>query len=252
MADLLAKSVGNMFLAALFSGTDAFGSVPPFGSSPSLHSSSRLGAVVARDRGDDLSALETLAMISQSLLPPTALILLTARLDSLRMGDSHRSRGSRSGGSGAARLSQSQGAPDARNRSSGRGRPSARRRPRASLRDSIRRLPQRARLLGAGERENQRNAFRHLHRSDPRSGYMFRSLGGDDLVIGFVERMGLGPWGLLLLIMAMTFSARILLRLDRDYPDCIARLLPHHRSHGTSETTSIDSKLSTGSQFSWR
>ena len=35
--------------------------------------------------------------------------------------------------------------------------------------------------------------------------YVFRSLGGDDLVIQLVELMGLGSWGLLLLIMGVVF-----------------------------------------------
>jgi tripartite ATP-independent transporter DctM subunit len=35
--------------------------------------------------------------------------------------------------------------------------------------------------------------------------YVFRSLGGDDLVIEFVERMGFGPWGVLFLLMGIVF-----------------------------------------------
>ncbi|MPZ09643.1 MAG: TRAP transporter large permease subunit [Kiloniellaceae bacterium] len=35
--------------------------------------------------------------------------------------------------------------------------------------------------------------------------YVFRALGGDDLVIGMVEGLGLGPWGLLLILMAIVF-----------------------------------------------
>jgi tripartite ATP-independent transporter DctM subunit len=35
--------------------------------------------------------------------------------------------------------------------------------------------------------------------------YVFRSLGGDDIVIGTVEAMGLGSWGLLLVLMALVF-----------------------------------------------
>ena len=35
--------------------------------------------------------------------------------------------------------------------------------------------------------------------------YVFRSLGGDDLVIEFVERMGFGPWGILFLLMGIVF-----------------------------------------------
>lgn len=35
--------------------------------------------------------------------------------------------------------------------------------------------------------------------------YVFRALGGDDIVIGIVEALGLGSWGLLFLLMAMVF-----------------------------------------------
>jgi TRAP-type mannitol/chloroaromatic compound transport system permease large subunit len=35
--------------------------------------------------------------------------------------------------------------------------------------------------------------------------FVFRALGGDDLVIGIVDAMGLGSWGLLILIMAIVF-----------------------------------------------
>ncbi|HUF45205.1 MAG TPA: TRAP transporter large permease subunit, partial [Aestuariivirgaceae bacterium] len=35
--------------------------------------------------------------------------------------------------------------------------------------------------------------------------FVFRALGGDDLVIGIVDSMGLGSWGLLILIMAIVF-----------------------------------------------
>ncbi|NNG03955.1 MAG: TRAP transporter large permease subunit [Inquilinus sp.] len=35
--------------------------------------------------------------------------------------------------------------------------------------------------------------------------FVFRSLGGDDLVIGLVRELGLGSWGLLILIMAIVF-----------------------------------------------
>jgi tripartite ATP-independent transporter DctM subunit len=35
--------------------------------------------------------------------------------------------------------------------------------------------------------------------------YVFRALGGDDLVIGMVEHLGLGPWGLLLVLMGIVF-----------------------------------------------
>jgi tripartite ATP-independent transporter DctM subunit len=35
--------------------------------------------------------------------------------------------------------------------------------------------------------------------------YVFRSLGGDDLIIEFVEAMGFGPWGILFLLMGVVF-----------------------------------------------
>ncbi len=35
--------------------------------------------------------------------------------------------------------------------------------------------------------------------------YIFRALGGDDLVIGMVEAIGLGPWGLLYLLLGLVF-----------------------------------------------
>lgn len=36
--------------------------------------------------------------------------------------------------------------------------------------------------------------------------YVFRALGGDDVVVGFVEASGLGPWGLLVAVMALVFA----------------------------------------------
>jgi TRAP-type mannitol/chloroaromatic compound transport system permease large subunit len=35
--------------------------------------------------------------------------------------------------------------------------------------------------------------------------FVFRSLGGDDIVIELVESLGLGSWGLLFLLMAIVF-----------------------------------------------
>ena len=35
--------------------------------------------------------------------------------------------------------------------------------------------------------------------------YVFRSLGGDDLIHAFVEHLGLGSWGILFLMMGMVF-----------------------------------------------
>jgi len=35
--------------------------------------------------------------------------------------------------------------------------------------------------------------------------YVFRALGGDDMVIGTVESLGLGSWGLLILLMGLVF-----------------------------------------------
>jgi len=36
--------------------------------------------------------------------------------------------------------------------------------------------------------------------------FVFRALGGDDVVVGFVEASGLGPWGLLVAVMALVFA----------------------------------------------
>lgn len=36
--------------------------------------------------------------------------------------------------------------------------------------------------------------------------YVFRSLGGDDVVIDFVDTLGLGPWGLMFLLMGLIFA----------------------------------------------
>ena len=35
--------------------------------------------------------------------------------------------------------------------------------------------------------------------------YVFRSLGGDDLVIDFIEQLGFGPWGILFVLMGVVF-----------------------------------------------
>ena len=49
--------------------------------------------------------------------------------------------------------------------------------------------------------------------------YVYRSLGGDDIVEELIHASGLGSWGLLILIMAIVFVLRILPRLDRNHPD---------------------------------
>ena len=43
--------------------------------------------------------------------------------------------------------------------------------------------------------------------------YVFRSLGGDYIVEELIEKAGLGSWGLLFLLMGMTFMLGFLLRL---------------------------------------
>ena len=35
--------------------------------------------------------------------------------------------------------------------------------------------------------------------------YVFRSLGGDDLIHEFVNEMGFGPWGILFVMMGLVF-----------------------------------------------
>src|SRR3546814_14391813 len=35
--------------------------------------------------------------------------------------------------------------------------------------------------------------------------YVFRSLGGEDIIIGFIDHLGLDAWGLLIVLMAVIF-----------------------------------------------
>jgi len=52
--------------------------------------------------------------------------------------------------------------------------------------------------------------------------YVFRSLGGDDMVIAFIQGMGLGSWGILMVLMVVVF----LLGLPFEWTEIVLILLP--------------------------
>ena len=59
--------------------------------------------------------------------------------------------------------------------------------------------------------------------------YVFRSLGGDQLIEDLVYSVGVGPWGILFIPDDRDLSPGILLRLDRDHADRAAGIRAHPR-----------------------
>ncbi|MGH6945763.1 MAG: TRAP transporter large permease [Kiloniellales bacterium] len=172
MADLLARSVGNLFVAALIPGFLLAGLYLLYilvicGVKP------QLAPPLPEDSGPQ-SGGELLVMVLKSFLPPLFLIFLV--LGSILFGWATPTEAAGVGGLGAILLA-------ALNRKLTW----------AVLKDVV----ERSALTGG--------MVFGIFLGATCFSYVFRALGGDELVVRAVEHMGLGSWGLLLMLMALVF-----------------------------------------------
>ncbi len=172
MADLLGRSVGNLFVAAVFPGLllasmYAIYILTITSIKPSLAPPlpAELGPKNRRDFW---------VMIFRGLIPPVFLIFLV--LGSIVGGWATPTEASGVGAAGAILLA-------AMNR-------------RLNF-ETLRAVVERSALTGA--------MLFFIFIGATAFSYVFRSLGGDDLVIEFVENTGFGPWGILFVIMGIVF-----------------------------------------------
>jgi len=172
MADLLAKSVGNLFVAALFPGLllSALYCVYIFVVS-SLDR--RLAPPLDADIGPQ-TAGELLVLVVKSFVPPVILIFLV--LGSILGGWATPTEAAGVGGAGALALAAVKG-----------------RLRWAELKDVV----ERSALTGA--------MLFAIFIGATAFSYVFRALGGDGLVVGIVESLGFGSWGLLVVLMGIVF-----------------------------------------------
>ena len=172
MADLLGRSVGNLFVAAVFPGLllasiYAIYILTITSIKPSLAPPlpSELGPQNRRDFW---------VMILRGLIPPVFLIVLV--LGSIVGGWATPTEASGVGAAGAILLA-------AMNR-------------RLNF-ETLRAVVERSALTGA--------MLFFIFIGATAFSYVFRSLGGDDIVIAFVENSGFGSWGILFLLMGIVF-----------------------------------------------
>ncbi len=172
MADLLARSVGNLFFAAFFPGLmlAVFYMVYIF-------VLCRLKPELAPPLPDDMgpsSSTELVKMVLKSFIPPVFLVFLV--LGSILFGWAAPTEAAGVGAAGATLLA-------ILNR---------------KLTWSV--------LKEVIERSALTNAMIFgIFIGASCFSYVFRSLGGDDLVIDLVESLGFGSWGLLILLMGIVF-----------------------------------------------
>jgi len=172
MADLLATSVGTLFQAALLPGLLL--SVLYLGYIAARAAiSPALAPPMPKAEGPD-TTLGLIGLIVKSFLPPTLLMLLV--LGSIFAGVATPTEASGVGAAGALLLAWIKGRLDF-----------------ATLREVVDRSTLTIAMLfgifvGA-------TAF----------SYVFALLGGHELIVEFVNRVGAGPWGILLLLMALIF-----------------------------------------------
>ncbi len=172
MADLLARSVGNLFVAAVFPGLILAGLYVLFivvvcGFRP------RLAPPLPADIGPG-SRGELTVMVLRSFVPPIFLVFLV--LGSILFGWATPTEAAGVGAAGAILLA-------ALNR-------------KLSF-HVLREVAERSALTGG--------MLFGIFLGATCFSYVFRALGGDDIVIGTVEAMGLGSWGLLLVLMGLVF-----------------------------------------------
>jgi tripartite ATP-independent transporter DctM subunit len=172
MAELLSRSVGNLFVAAIIPGFMLAGFYMLYililcGFKP------QLAPPLPEDEGPD-TALGIVVMVLRSFIPPLFLVFLV--LGSILFGWATPTEAAGVGGAGAILLAV------LKRRLSFR-----------VLKDVV----ERSALTGG--------MLFGIFLGATCFSYVFRALRGDDLVIGMVESLGLGPWGLLLMLMALVF-----------------------------------------------
>ena len=172
MAELLARSVGNLFVAAVIPGFMLAGFYMLYilvlcGFKP------QLAPPLAKEEGPGSTA-GVLLMALRSFIPPLFLVFLV--LGSILFGWASPSEAAGVGGAGAILLALLK-----------------RRLTFAVLKDVL----ERSALTGG--------MLFGIFLGATCFSYVFRALGGDDLVVGIVEHLGLGPWGLLVILMALVF-----------------------------------------------
>lgn len=172
MADLLAKSVGNLFVAALFPGlllAALYGVYILVVCSIDKRMAPTLDADIGpRDAG------ELVVLVVKSFVPPVALVLLV--LGSILGGWATPTEAAGVGGLGALVLAGIKGRLNWK-----------------ELKDVV----ERSALTGA--------MLFGIFVGATAFSYVFRALGGDGLVVGIVESLGFGSWGLLLVLMGIVF-----------------------------------------------
>lgn len=172
MADLLARSVGNLFVAAIIPGFLLAGFYMLYimvlcGFKP------KLAPPLPSEQGPD-SAFGIAVMVLRSFIPPLFLVFLV--LGSIFFGWATPTEAAGVGGAGAIFLALV-------NRRLNFG----------VLKDVL----ERSALTGG--------MLFGIFLGATGFSYVFRALGGDSLVIGMVEHLGFGAWGLLFVIMGLVF-----------------------------------------------
>ena len=172
MADLLARSVGNLFFAAFFPGLmlAVFYMIYIF---VLCRLKPELAPPLPEDMGPDSTA-GLVKMVLRSFIPPVFLVFLV--LGSILFGWAAPTEAAGVGAAGATLLAILNG----------------------KLTWSV--------LKDVVERSALTNAMIFgIFIGASCFSYVFRSLGGDDLVIDLVESLGFGSWGLLILLMGIVF-----------------------------------------------
>ncbi len=172
MADLLSRSVGNLFVAAVFPGLLLAGLYILF-ITVLCSFRPKLAPPLPEDVGPQ-GAAELTTMVLRSFIPPIFLVFLV--LGSILFGWATPTEAASVGAGGAILLAVLNRRLDF-----------------AVLRDVV----ERSALTGA--------MLFGIFLGATCFSYVFRSLGGDDIVIGMVEAMELGSWGLLFVLMALVF-----------------------------------------------
>ena len=172
MADLLAKSVGNLFFAALFPGLLLSGMYFVY-----IFTVSRIKPSLApplpRDIGPE-SALALVLLVARSFLPPVFLIFLV--LGSILFGWATPTEAAGVGAAGATLLAILRGKLTFR---------------------VLKEVVERSALTGG--------MLFMIFLCATAFSYVFRALGGDDVVIGTVEAAELTSWGILVAVMVLVF-----------------------------------------------
>ncbi|MGF1592612.1 MAG: TRAP transporter large permease subunit [Kiloniellaceae bacterium] len=172
MAELLARSVGNLFVAAIIPGFMLAGFYMLYilvlcGFKP------KLAPPLPEDEGPD-SGLGLALLVLKSFIPPLFLVFLV--LGSILFGWATPTEAAGVGGAGAIFLALIRG-----------------RLKFSVLKDVL----ERSALTGG--------MLFGIFLGATCFSYVFRALGGDDIVTDMVDSLGLGPWGLLLILMGIVF-----------------------------------------------